>query len=284
MNEKIPSEEIDLLIILRSIKRGFLNVFLYIQELISLSFRNKKTLLAFIIVGVGIGAGLFFIKKPVFASSLTLSHTRIDNIQCADLVNSLSKIPNMDSVLSKKLKIDIKTAKEIKSIAYKSLNKIEENDSLLKLADFKIEVQVYNPSILDSLQKKILMFLESNEYATKRKEINKLYLDRIEEKLKSEIIAVDSLKHIVDKSILPRSMGNGIILGESVDPVKVYQEGMKLYQSQLEINQAKELNNSFEIIVGFSPAIPTSSLIFNVLVGFILSLLSGIVWIKNKKV
>lgn len=281
MKDNNSSEEIDLLSILRSIKKKAMSLFQLAGELINFYIKNIKILVLYIMLGITVSTTIFFLRKPVYDSFLTMSHIRLNNGQCADFINSLTSTLDKETTLVDKLKIDHKLAKQIKSISYKP---IADNDSLLKLTDFKIEVKVYDAAILDTLQKKILNFLESNEYATKRKEINKLYLDKFEEKIKREVIAIDSLKHIVDKSILPRSLGNGIILGESIDPVKVYQEGMNLYKSQLNINELRELNNSFEVIVGFSPATPTpsSNIIINILAGLVFGLILGFLMLRNK--
>ncbi len=280
--ENNHSEEIDLTSVFKSIKKGFLNLFRFVRELRLFFIKNIKTLIAFIIVGVGISIGVFYLKKPVYISELMMSHSRLNNGQCSDLINGLTVIPHNDTILANKLGIDLKMAKQVKGISYKSIVKESDNDSLLKVSNFKIEVKVFDRRILDSLQKRILNFLESNEYATKRKQISKEYLDLYEEKIKTEIISVDSLKRIVNKSILPRSMGNGIILGESIDPVKVYQEGMNLYKSQLNIEEQRELNNSFEVIIGFSPAISSASLLFNIGLGFISSFILGLMWLLRK--
>lgn len=288
MNDNNSSEEIDLRSVFGSIKKGFLNLFQSVGEFINFSIKNIKTLSAFVILGVGISSGVFFLKKTVYVSDLTISHTRLNNGECYSMINDLTKLRNSsnDTILSKKLGIEVNMVKQIKSISCKALNEtLEKNykDSSFVLLPFKIEVKVYNASVLDSLQKGILHFLESNEYATKRKEISKFYLDKFEEKIKTEIIAIDSLKRIVDKSILPRSLGNGIIMGESIDPVKVYQEGMNLYKSQLNINEQRELNNSFEVLIGFSAAAPSSSLLTFLLIGFICSFASGLMWLLRKK-
>ncbi len=279
--ENNRSDEVDLTSIFASIKKVFLNLFQWLGDLVRFALQNIKTLLVFIILGVGISIGLFFLVKPVYHSSLTMSHTRLNNGQCMDLINGLTKTSDKDTILVKKLGLDFKVAKQIKSILYKSIN--TDSDSLLNSSNFKIEVKVYNKKILDSLQMRILNFLEANEYASKRKQINRLYIDKIEEKLASEIVGVDSLKRIVNKSILPRSMGNGIILGESVDPVKVYQEGLNLFKSQLSLNEQRELNNSFEVVVGFSPAIRSTTLLKSVIMGFIISFVFGMVWIVRMK-
>lgn len=287
MNDNNSPEEIDLRSVFGSIKKGILNLFRSVGDLINFSITNIKTLIAFVIVGVGISLVVFYLKKTVYVSDLTISHTRLNNGECYSMINDLTMLRNdrNDTILSKKLGLDFNSVKQIKSISCKALNEaLEKNykDSAFVLLPFKIEVKVYNASVLDSLQTGILHFLESNEYVTKRKEISKLYLDKLEEKIKGEIIAIDSLKRTVDKSILPRSLGNGIILGESIDPVKVYQEGMSLYKSQLNISEQREFNNSFEIIIGFSPAIPSSSLLLYIFIGFVSSFVLGFLWLFRK--
>ncbi|MES2284330.1 MAG: hypothetical protein V4547_01495 [Bacteroidota bacterium] len=289
MKDNNSPEEIDLLSVLNRIKNGFANLFQSIGKLIKFSLQNIKTLIVFVFLGIALSIGIFSLKKTVYISDLTLSHSRLNNGECYSMINDLTKMHNNnnDIKLSEILGIDVKMAKQIKSISCKALNEaLEKNykDSAFVLLPFKIEVKVNDPSILDSLQKGILNYLESNEYVAKRKKINQNYLEKYEDKIKTEIIAIDSLKRLVNKSIVPRSMGSGIILGEPIDPVKVYQTGMDLYKSQLSINEQKELNNSFEIMIGFSPPIPTASLLFYILNGIIFSFFLGLFWIFRKKI
>ena len=44
---------------------------------------------------------------------------------------------------------------------------------------------------------------------------------------------IDSLKQIVNQSIIPRVTGNGIILGEPIDPVSIYRRAMDIFDKQL---------------------------------------------------
>lgn len=286
MKENNIPEEIDLVSIFTSIRKGISNLFHSTGNLISFSMRNIKTILLFSFVGVSISIGLFFIKKTTYMSELTLSHTRLNNNECYALINTLTDLrdnsnANNDKILAEKLNINVEIARQIKSVSCKALNESLEKsykDSAFVLLPFKIVVKIYDPSILDTVQKGILGFLESNEYSTKRKNTHKNYLDRYEEKIKSEIIAIDSLKRLVDKSIIPRINGNGIILGEPIDPVKVYQAGMELYRAQLNVHQQKEFNNSFEIMIGFSPAIPSTNLLVFIITGFSISSILGVIW------
>lgn len=281
MSNNNYQDEIDLISVYTSIKKFFLNILQKFRELINFSIHNRRTLLFFIILGTGLGMAVFYFTKTIYVTDLTLSHKRLSNAQCQDVVNSLSRAANKDSRLAQELGIDIETARKIKSISYLQLNNPVGNDSL-KMSDFKIEAKVYDTAILYNLQNKILHYLELNEYAKKRKEMNRIYLDKLEERIKKQIVSIDSLKEIVNKSIIPRSLGNGIILGESIDPVKVYQESMNLYQTQLKIDNDRELNNSFEIVVGFSNAVSTSRISTNILTGVIAGYFLGLLWLWKK--
>jgi uncharacterized protein YneF (UPF0154 family) len=283
MKESQLKDEIDLVSVFDSIKKAILGFVHWIQHLIQVSINNIKIMLLFVSIGVGISVGIFFTKKPVYTSTLSMSHTRLNNGQCMELINGLTKTPDKNKALSQKLNISADMATQIKDISCKLEGNLANIDSLTKISDFKIEVKVYDFSILDSLETKILNFLESNEYARKRKVLDRAYLDNLEDKTKKQIIAIDSLKTIVEKSILPRSIGNGIILGESIDPVKVYQESMSLYQTELRISKDRELNNSFEVIVGFSTAVPTANLLMNIIIGLFSGYIIGLIWVLRKK-
>ena len=63
--------------------------------------------------------------------------------------------------------------------------------------------------------------------------------------------SLDSLKKIVNSSIIPRSEGKGIILGEPVDPVSVYQAEIGYFREQLSIDQALATIDNIEIIQPF---------------------------------
>lgn len=285
------SEEIDLFSIFQSIKRGVAGFLHPIGELIDFCFKNFKTLLLFCIIGVVIAVGLFFLKKKIYTSELTLTHNRLNNSECYSLLNDLTRLlenssPENDKTLAKKLNISVNDVRQIKNITPKALNESLEKkykDSASVILPFKVEARIYNPSILNDLQTGILSYLETNEYVFKRKEINRKHLELYEEKIRTEITGIDSLKQLVDKSIVPRAGGNGIILGEPIDPVKVYQAGLDLYKLQLRVDEQKQLNNSFEVMIDFSPAVPFSSLLYYILGGGLSSFFVGLLWLYSKK-
>lgn len=286
------TEEIDVFSILQSIKNGFVSFLSSIRRLIYFCLKNIRTVIVFCILGIAIAVGLFLLKKTVYTSELTISHNRLNNSECYTLIGGLARlIENSNTAnirtLSQKLGISVNEAQQIKKISSWSLNESLEKtykDSAFIILPFKIEVKIYDPSILDNLQTGILNYLESNEFASKRKGLNQQYLEKYQAKIKSEIIAVDSLKQIVNKSIIPRGTGNGIILGEPINPINVYQAGLDLYKQQLKIDEQQQLNNSFEILVGFSPAIPSASVLLYIFWGGLISFVASMLWLFGMRV
>jgi hypothetical protein len=252
-------EEIDLVYILVSIKNGFTGSCRWI---FNVTMQNFLIVLSFCIIGLGIGFTIFSIKEPVFVSELSISHIRFSNDQCYELVNNLTKLNGKDEQLSKMLKIDIASARKIKSILYLPLNsRVNKlyNDSAMVITPFKVAVEVYNPSVLDSLQTSIMNYLESNEYGVKRKELDKESIEKYINKLKSEGNDVDTLKKIVNQSILRKNQGNGVLIDEPIDPVKITQKSIELYDSQLSYEKKIKLNDSFELMTGFNGGVQQSA-------------------------
>jgi hypothetical protein len=282
------SGEIDLLTIITSLKNKISAFFRIIGRLTSFSLKNATVLLTFVIVCGAISLGLFFSKKKVYASELVMSHTRLNNNECYLLVNALGDLCENSNYkqLASRLNSSIKVAQQLKSISHSPLNQGLEDlrrDSSDVILPFKIGVKVFDADVLDSIQYGLWHYLETNEYALKRKSMNDVYLNKFEEKIKKELVEIDSLKQVVNESIVPRGKGQGIILGEPIDPVKVYQSSIDLYKVQLNVNQQRELNNSFEVLVGFSPALAINSIADYILYGILTGLLFGLLWLLRRK-
>lgn len=251
-------DETDLLVISRSIKGGVLSIFNSLSRLIDFSIKNIWALLFFVSVGIAVAIGLHFIKKPSYSYVMCLSHNRLDNDNCMLLVDGLSDLLNPSSqvMLSKKLNMSISLTQSINEIKYKTLNERVEklfNDSTHMLLPFQIKVKVSDQSIIDTLQKGILSYLENNEYALKLKEIDNQNLKDLESKIKLDLSKLDSLKLTIDNSIEPRANGNGIVYGEPVNPVGVYIIDLEMYTKLMEVKKRQVLNNSFDVMMGFMP-------------------------------
>lgn len=279
-------EEIDLISILIGIKNGIAGFFKWVYNA---TLQNLFVVILFSLIGASIGFSVFLVKKPIFISELTISHIRFTNDQCFELINNLTKLNGNDKLLSEMLKMDISLIQKVKSITYLPLsartNKLY-TDSASYVFPFKVSAEVYDPSVLDSLQSKIMNYLESNEYGIKRKQIDKVGIQKYIDKLAKEINDVDSLKKIVNQSILHKNTGNGIMIDEPIDPVKITQKGVELFDTQLKLEKQLAINESFELMMGFNGGVQltadlTLSIASGVLYGYLFSLI--FIFLRRKK-
>lgn len=278
-----------MLIVLKSIKNSIRWVVNSIIWLFEFSLRNIVTLFLFIGIALGIGITLYNLQQKTYSSSMSVSHIRVDNDYCYLMIAGLNAYAEAEDYkgLAAVLSIDEKTASQVKKFKSSPLN---ENiakrfaDSVSVHIPFKVLVEVNDVSILDTLQKGILNYLESNEFALKTKEIEKENLWKTEVRIRKEIIELDSLKRIVNQSIIPRGTGSGIILGEPIDPVAVYKNAMESYEKLLRVNDKLQLNNSFELMVGFSKNSKPSGLniIHYILISVLIGYFFGLFWLVKK--
>lgn len=288
--EDKKQEDIDLLYVFKGFKNGIVYFFKSIKWLIDYSIKKIVPISVFIILLSSLSLSLYFLTTPYYKSDMSISHIRFENDYCFEMVKDLGSYidGNDNSTLSKVLAISPKYAKEIKSIKYIPLNlNIARRyaDSSSVILPFKVEVEIYDNEILDTLQKSILNYLESNEYATKIKELDEELLNKTEQRLKKEISSIDSLKTIVDQSIIPRGTGNGIVFGEPVDPVSVYKQSMEMHEKEVRLNKQKKLNNSFEVRVGFTKSAKKASkgkLVY-ILSGILAGYIVGLFYVLRKK-
>ena len=279
-NESNKSEEIDLILIFSKIKLAFVNFGNFFLNIFRIALKRWVLLLIISLLGAGIGIGLFFLAKPVYISSFTLSSNTLSNDFCADIIEDLELIikDNTPEVLAKKLKIDTTIAKEINALEFQNydekLKKLyKDKDTVVLGRPFKIIAYTYNNKIFSALQKALVDYLENNEYALKRKELKMNNILLMREKLKGEIHQLDSLKFVVAANLLPRGSTNGFVFGQPLDPINVYKEGINLFQDDLNLNSNLVLIDNIQVIKDFSPRAKQDSpkLVRNIVIyGFVL--------------
>jgi hypothetical protein len=290
--EDQKQEDLDIQYVFKSIKKGisgFLNSILW---LINFSFKKILQLSVFVVIAVGICLGAYYMEKPYYRSELFISHIRLDNDYCYEMIRNLNSLINEsreNADLAEKLQLKPELAKSIKQISYKSTNdKLAKQytDSTSVLLPFKVEVEVYDNEVLPDLQKGILNYLESNEYAIQQKQIKKESLDLVELRIKDEIKEIDSLKRLVNLSIIPRGTGNGIILGEPIDPVSIYARAMISYEKLMDVNKDKLLNDSFHLMVGFNKnyKVAGHGKLFYIALGCLIGYIIGLLFLLRKNI
>ena len=243
----------------------------------------------FVAIGIGAGTGIYFFIKPVYTTNLTLVSYRLNNDHCAQLINTLEDLADHEenaSELGKKLNMTTAEAEQINDIEYHNLNPRTEKlyeDSIESNVPFIVRAEIHDTSILHKLQQGIVNYIENNEFGQKRKKLAMQSLMLLKADVEKNVKQLDSLKKIVDQSIIPRSTGTGIILGEPINPINVYQKAIDIYENELKINEEIALLSNIEVMENFTSFIkPTwPKLWLNLLLGAIGGYLLGLIWIFN---
>ena len=250
------NDEIDLSKIFTKINGGFIklkNKIIFIDKTI-----QKRWILIcfFIALGTGSGVFIYYSMRPTYSSSLSINSNFLNNDLCLDLVTTLTSLAkDSPQNLAQGLKLSEEDASEIVSIKYKDFStKLSKRrvDSLNISSPFKIEAKVYNTKILDTLQSKLIDYLENNSYTLKRKKVRQATLTLLSRKVKDELCQLDSLKVIINKSILPKGSITGITIGQPIDPIIVHNSAISLYERELNINEQIQLSDNIEVIEGFT--------------------------------
>ena len=246
--------EIDLLYFFRPLG----NLFKNIGNGIIFFFRKiNANKILFVIVVLIISAGGFSLRyflKPAYQTEGMFVSSVLPSKYCSLLLSNLKKLQGEENakLLSRQLSIPEEACSDILSIKMLPMRdtfSLDRRDTALSL--FGIRLVLKKMDNLDTIQWGLVNYLENNAYALKRKEarINSLKALKIE--LNKKIGSLDSLKKIVNSSIVPRSEGKGIILGQPIDPVSIYQAEMGYYKEQLSIDQSLATIDNIEIIQPF---------------------------------
>ena len=232
-------------------------VFKKIGNYLDYAFRKIRTnRIGFIIIVLLItlaGYSLRYFIEPAFQTEGIFVSNILPGKYCSMLLENLNKSKGEDNTaLAQQLRIDNAAALDVKSIGMSNMRDtflIDRKDSMLSL--FKITLTLKSMQHLDTIQSGLVNYLENNEYAVKRKEARRKALYAMKENLNLKLQSLDSLKKIVNSSIMPRGEGKGIILGEPVDPVSVYQIEVTYFREQLNIDQSLATIDNIEILQPF---------------------------------
>lgn len=273
------SEEIDIISFLRPVNQLFNSIIDTIGNCITKLKKNWLTSAAIILLFVGLGFFTrFILPKQYQTNAIILTHEIPADLCIIELQNLNQTIKNEEdfSLLSKQLQISNKYAEGIAHISAEKIQDIyfaKDKDTSGQL--FTIQMRIKNADILDSVQAGIVQFLENNEYSRKRKEAKRASLNELKLNLQQKVESLDSLKSVVNNSIIPRGQGQGIILGEPIDPVSIYQAEVAYFKEQLKINEDLATLDNIEIIQPFIKVKKSNYPDFRLIIFY--SFLSGLV-------
>ena len=222
-------------------------------EYTSRKINTNKIIFAVIVLLITVaGYSLRYFLKPSYRTQGIFVSSVLPGKYCSILLENLNSLKGESTVLSNQLKISADAAGGIQSIGLSTMRDtflIDRKDSILTL--FQITLILSSVQYLDSIQWALVNYLENNDYALKRKEARRKALESMKANLNFKLLGLDSLKKIVNSSIIPRSQGQGIILGEPINPVSIYQAEISYYREQLSIDQALATIDNIEILQPF---------------------------------
>lgn len=257
MEQKRPqsSEEIDLLYFFRPIGNLFRKLWAFMINAIELLAYNRFLFVAILILGSIAGYALRYFIKPSYRTEAIFVSEMMPARYCTSLLNNLNEMRRPGNIpeLAKTLQIGLDAAWQIQGIEASASPKdtfsIEKKDSSMSL--FRVTLTLSDVSNIGELEKGLIHYLENNEYVRRRKDARmKNILQQIsilDVKLKS----LDSLRMIVNSSVVPRSQGQGIILGEPINPVSVYQAEMSYTRDRLNLEEKLATIDHIELLQPF---------------------------------
>jgi hypothetical protein len=246
--------EIDLFYFFRPLgnllKKIAMGILYFIKKILANKF---LFVLIVLLISVG-GFTLRYILQPAYQTEGIFVSSILPAKYCGLLLKNLNQLKGDENnpLLARQLKIPEDASGDIQSINMLPLRdtfSLDKRDTALSL--FRIKIILKKMDNLDTIQWGLLNYLENNEYAIKRKDARRKALESLKMTLNKKVESLENLKQIVNNSIIPRSEGKGIILGEPVDPVSVYQAEMAYYKEQLNIDQALATIDNIEVVQPF---------------------------------
>ncbi len=262
MNQNTELNEIDL-------RRLGLNVVLFFK-------RYFKLQVLITAAGILIGIIFYLTSEPEY-------HTNMIATSNVDVWtgNKKSKFSTTDEIISiikdlnakieeqsytdiaNRLGIDIETAQKITEIdaSYYLLNeKEDEEEKNTKSNYFRIQLNVSDNTVIDTLSSSLKKYINSNEYFKKRYERRKDAIDKISEKLKKEQHAIDSMK----ASFYRLKMDNFTILGNQ----SYSGESVNLYKEIISNEILSDELSVFEVLTDFSVSEKNHNSLFKMMAFF----------------
>jgi len=266
-----------------------LNLKQLFTDFVNFISRNKKTLLAFIMLGV-FSVIIFQNLKPSYYDTQAIcmsgiaEYERIEQLEelsqrtAVDLINYLQiNISNKDhDQLALLLDISAQTASNIKSVEAEQLYQQDMNEKFYALNKFEVRLSVFDNNIINDIQKGLIYYFNNNNFI---KDYHEMYLNSsnsLVSEIKDEMNVLSNMRLEGAKNNLDLSSVN-IISGK--DENTISNQIISLAQLKEEIKTNQMLLNPLVFVQDFAKTNKTERdlLIWSLLSGFI-SLLFGILF------
>jgi len=266
-----------------------LNLKQLFTDFVNFISRNKKTLLAFIMLGV-FSVIIFQNLKPSYYDTKAIcmsgiaEYERIEQLEelsqrtAVDLINYLQiNISNKDhDQLALLLDISAQTASNIKSVEAEQLYQQDMNEKFYALNKFEVRLSVFDNNIINDIQKGLIYYFNNNNFI---KDYHEMYLNSsnsLVSEIKDEMNVLSNMRLEGAKNNLDLSSVN-IISGK--DENTISNQIISLAQLKEEIKTNQMLLNPLVFVQDFAKTNKTERdlLVWCLLSGFI-SLLFGMLF------
>ena len=266
-----------------------LNLKQLFTDFVNFISRNKKTLLAFIMLGV-FSVIIFQNLKPSYYDTQAIcmsgiaEYERIEQLEelsqrtAVDLINYLQiNISNKDhDQLALLLDISAQTASNIKSVEAEQLYQQDMNEKFYALNKFEVRLSVFDNNIINDIQEGLIYYFNNNNFI---KDYHEMYLNSsnsLVSEIKDEMNVLSNMRLEGAKNNLDLSSVN-IISGK--DENTISNQIISLAQLKEEIKTNQMLLNPLVFVQDFAKTNKTERdlLVWCLLSGFI-SLLFGMLF------
>lgn len=248
-NQPTHSEEIDLTSLFRPVTRLMRRISDRTGRHFAALKANILIFIAILLLVSAVGYCLRFVIPHSYETEGIFATRFLPAKYCELLTDDLNDHVG-DPVIANQLHLGGDVADDLTKISLNPLTQpIDLNDTLLQ--SFILHIHLKKMDHLDSIQRSLLDYFENNNYALKRKEDRRIALLALRQNMMSRIASLDSLTPIVNSSIIPRSTGQGIILGQPIDPVNVYKVQDSFFRQRVKIETELTNMDNIEIVQPF---------------------------------
>ncbi len=229
-----------------------------------------RVIVLFSIIGTLIGFSIYKVSPKLYSSTLLLHSFTLTNTEQINIIENWNTLLKGEeyTVLAERLDCDRETIKKIKKISAVEIQKlyIPNNPN-----GFMVEVWVEDNTVLDSLNRAFVFGLENSDYIKAKLASRRSNLAQLYDKVKAEIIKLDSTKKYIEQNINNNSphAASYIIDISSINGQMIsLNEKLLAYQDELKFSNAVQILHKFEKFE--KPASPKllKSLVFGFVGGF----------------
>ena len=240
-------------------------------------FMNYGRLLAiFSLIGILTGFALYKISSKQYASSMLLHSYTLSNTEQINIIENWNDLlKNQEyTVLAERFNCDPNLLKKVSRMKAAEIQKlyIPNNPN-----GFMVEVLVRDNAVLDSLGKGIIFGLENSDYMKARLATRRSTLTQLIDKVRTEIVKLDSTKKNIEHSINNNSQHSSSFI---IDISTINSQMIGLNEKLLSFQDELKFTNAVQVLHKFEkfekPAAP--KLFKSLLLGFIAGFAIGYIY------